>query len=262
MLELTSIHNPRLQLLRELVNKRSAREEHGQFVVEGVRLAEEVLQHGILPSALFISNMISSRAQAILEECTSKGIETFSVPDEIFQKAADTENSQGVIMTLPLLHLPLPEKLDFVIVLDQVRDPGNVGTILRTAAAAGVQAVLMPPGNADVYSPKVVRAGMGAHFHMSLVSADWASIDKICKKREPPLKLLLAESGGGKSCWEHDLRPPVGLVIGGEAEGASEEARSHCDDLIYIPMPGKFESLNAAVAASILIFETVRQRNQ
>lgn len=262
MNEITSIHNPHIQLLRELVNQRSAREENGQFVVEGVRLAEEALSHGILPSALFVSQKITSRAQTIVDKCVSDGITVYNVPDEILQKAAGTENSQGLIMTLPLLKLPLPEKLDFAVILDQVRDPGNTGTILRTAAAAGVQAVLVPPGNADLFSPKVVRAGMGAHFQMSLISADWTQIDQICKERKDPLKLLLAESGGGKSCWEHDLRKPVALVIGGEAEGASEEARKRCDDLIYIPMPGKFESLNAAVAASILIFETVRQRSQ
>ncbi len=262
MESITSIHNPRIQQLRELFNKRSAREESGLFVVEGIRLAEEALAHGYLPRVMFISDQASPRARQLEQECRKKEVEILTVSADLLQKVADTENTQGVVMLLPFLQHPLSSQLDFVIILDQVRDPGNTGTILRTAAAAGVQAVLLPPGNADVFSPKVVRAGMGAHFQMSLLSTDWTEIQHLCKQREFPLKLLLAESGGGKSCWQHDLRGPVALVIGGEAEGASEQARKLCDDLIYIPMPGKFESLNAAVAASILMFETVRQRSQ
>lgn len=259
---ITSIHNPRIQQLRDLMSKRSAREEAGLFVVEGVRLSEEALAHGYLPGVLFISDQASPRARQLEQVCRSKGVEVLTVSTDLLTRIADTENTQGVVMLLTFLQQPLPAQLDFVVILDQVRDPGNTGTILRTAAAAGVQAVILPPGNADVFSPKVVRAGMGAHFHVSILTADWTKIQHICRQREKPLKLLLAESGGGKSCWQHDLKQPIALVIGGEAEGASEEARKLCDDLIYIPMPGKFESLNAAVAASILMFETVRQRSQ
>jgi len=132
--------------------------------------------------------------------------------------------------------------------------------MLRTAAAAGVQAVLLTPGTTDVFAPKVVRAGMGAHFRLSFRTAPWPEILQICKIREHPLALMLAESGEGKPVWQQDLRQPAAIVIGGEAEGAGAEARQHCDSLIRIPMPGQFESLNAAVAAGIILFEVVRQR--
>jgi TrmH family RNA methyltransferase len=158
----------------------------------------------------------------------------------------------------PYLDLPLPETPDFVMVADQVRDPGNLGTLLRSAAAAGVQAALLAHGTTDPYSPKVLRAGMGAHFRLPVRSLSWAEVLQICR---PRLKLYLAEVEEGTPCWQLDFRQPVGLVVGGEAEGASAEARQSVDGLVSIPMPGKSESLNAAIAASILLFEIVRQRS-
>jgi TrmH family RNA methyltransferase len=124
-----------------------------------------------------------------------------------------------------------------VVVLDQIRDPGNMGTILRSAAAAGAQAVFTPPGNTDPFSPKVVRAGMGAHFRLSIQSLTWPQILEYCQKQQPALHLWLAESGGGQNCWQADLRSPLALVIGGEADGASAEARQAVDDLLNIPCP-------------------------
>ncbi|TLN11679.1 RNA methyltransferase [bacterium] len=260
MPEITSIHNPKIQSLRELMNKRSAREELGQFVVEGVRLAEEALMHGALPLAVYAGESLSERGQKLVGEFQSRGTTVTTLSDDVLQRISETENSQGILLTMPVTLKALPEDLNFVLILDQIRDPGNAGTMLRTAAASGVQAVLLAPGTTDSYAPKVVRAGMGAHFRLNLLSCTWPEIHRLCKVRERPLKLLLAESGDAPSVWQQDLRPPLGLTIGGEAEGAGEEARHYCDGLVSIPMPGGFESLNAAVAAGILLFEVVRQR--
>jgi TrmH family RNA methyltransferase len=121
-----------------------------------------------------------------------------------------------------------------------------------------VQGVLLGPGTTDAFSPKVVRAGMGAHFRLPVLNLDWDGIRQVC---QPQTKIYLAEAGTGIPYWELDLRRPVTLVVGGEAEGASQDARQSADELVRIPMPGKSESLNAAVAASILMFEVVRQRS-
>jgi TrmH family RNA methyltransferase len=168
---------------------------------------------------------------------------------------------------LPMGRLPLPEQRDFVLIADNLRDPGNLGTLLRTAAAAGVQAVLLSPGTTDAFAPKVLRAGMGAHFRLPIFALPWEEMRAVCKPVQhasstsgASLQIFLAESSQGSACWDLDLRRPLALMVGSEAEGASPEARGMADTFIMIPMPGRSESLNAAIAAGILMFEIVRQR--
>ena len=158
---------------------------------------------------------------------------------------------------------PLPKQLNFVLIVDNLRDPGNLGTILRTAAAANVDAVLLAPGTTDAFAPKVLRAGMGAHFQIPIRELGWESIQSLCKSRDArPLQFFLAEAARPESsCWSLNLRQPLALIIGGEAEGATPEAHAAADQMISIPMPGISESLNAAVAAAVLIFEVIRQRS-
>jgi TrmH family RNA methyltransferase len=255
---ITSSHNPKIQQVRALIGRKGARDEARAFVVEGVRLVEEALASGWRPELVLYSRDVSERGRTVVAGFERQGVALEEVDPRIFDSFSDTETSQGLLAVLPQRALALPPDLNFVLVADQVRDPGNLGTLLRTAAAAGVQAILLAPGTADAYAPKVLRAGMGAHFRLPLASLEWDEIVKICK---PRLNIYLAEAGAGTPCWQLDLRKPVALVVGGEADGASPAARQAADGLITIPMPGKSESLNAAVAASILLFEIVRQRN-
>lgn len=258
---LTSIKNPRVQFVRELLAEKSVRTEHGLFVTEGIRLAEEVYNASIAPHSIFYSPQSTGRGREIIQHFLDKGIDGFEVSPEVMGKISDTETAQGILLLVPQTMVPLPAEPTLVLILDQLRDPGNCGTILRTAAAAGVQLVFNAPGSADLFMPKVVRAGMGAHFRMSIRQSDWSEILAFCKPSSgAPLRLLLAESGGGKDMWQTDLREPLALIIGGEAEGASQQARQAADTLIHIPMPGRFESLNAGVAASLILFDIVRQR--
>jgi TrmH family RNA methyltransferase len=262
MAEITSTHNPRIQRVRALLNQRSARDEEKAYVVEGVRLCEEAVACGCLPGEVYLSPALSERGRKVADAAKQKGAEIIDVPAHVMEALSATETSQGVLMVLPQESKLLPHDADFVLVLDQIRDPGNMGTILRSAASAGVQAVFLPPGNTDVFAPKVVRSGMGAHFRLSFNFNTWPEIIKYCKEENSSsLHLMLAESGEGISLWKTDMRQPLALVIGGEAEGASPEGRLSIDSFVNIPMPGKFESLNAAVAASILLFEVVRQRS-
>jgi TrmH family RNA methyltransferase len=259
---ITSMQNPKVQLVRTLLKDRSARAEHGLFVVEGIRLAEEGLAAGVMPRTILYSDQLSSRGRELLTGFQAIGCDTHAVLPDLLGRLSDTETTQGILLVLPLKTAPLPGSANLVLVLDQVRDPGNIGTILRTAAAAGVQVVFITPGSVDPYMPKVVRAGMGAHFRLNLQLCDLPRVKQYCTQNQPaPLKILLADSGGGSSMWNTDLTSPVALVVGGEAEGASDAVRDFIDDLIHIPMPGEFESLNAGVAASILLYEIVRQRS-
>ncbi|GAP07980.1 rRNA methylases [Anaerolinea thermolimosa] len=254
---ITSAQNPRVQYVRALIARRKDREEQGAFVVEGVRLLEEALASGWEVRLLLYAGELSPRATALLAEARNRGVDVEEVALPLFQSLADTQTPQGVLGVLARRHDPLPEGLNFAVVADGIRDPGNLGTLLRSAAAAGVQGVLLPPGTTDAFAPKVVRAGMGAHFRLPVVQADW---EQIAAALKPSCRMYVAESGEGMPCWRVDLTVPVALVIGGEAEGASVQARALADGLITIPMPGKSESLNAGVAAGILLFEVVRQR--
>jgi TrmH family RNA methyltransferase len=259
---ITSVHNPKVQFVRALLKDRSARAEHGLFVVEGIRLAEEALASGVIPRYIYYSGQLSARGRELLADFQATGCETHEMLPDLLDRLSDTETTQGILLVVPLNPAPLPGGADLVLIIDQVRDPGNMGTILRTAAGVGVQVVFVTPGSVDPYMPKVVRAGMGAHFRLNLQQFDWPDIRQFCSQNQPtPLMLLLADSGGGSSMWRTDLTTPVALVVGSEADGASDAARDYIDGLIHIPMPGKFESLNAGVAASILLYEIVRQRS-
>lgn len=262
MPEITSIRNPKVQHLRQLMQKRSIRETDSQYIVEGVRLAEEVLLQGQLPVEVYFSDSLSERGQRLVEDFRSKGVTVMSMAEDVLQRVSETETSQGILLVMPMPTLPIPSHLDFVLVLDQIRDPGNAGTMLRTAAAAGVQRVIAAPETTDFFAPKVVRAGMGAHFRLDLQTLTWKEIAHLCKNQPSPLRLLIADAAADSSLWQQDLRQPVALIIGNEADGVSAAARQYCDGSLLIPMPGHFESLNAAVAAGILLFEVVRQRSQ
>jgi len=259
---ITSIKNPQVQQLRELLSRREPRLEANLFVTEGVRLAEEALASGILPTRVFWSSAISPRGKRSVDRALMLGCEGVELAPDLLDRISETENSQGIFLILPRLPVTLPAQPDLVLILDQVRDPGNAGTILRSAAAAGVSVVFVTPGTVDLYSPKVVRSAMGAHFRLVIEDANWNNIRAYCKHTViPALPIFLADSGGGDNMWQTDMRQPLSLVIGGEADGASPEGRATADALVHIPMPGNFESLNAGVAASVLLFEILRQRS-
>lgn len=260
--KITSIKNPRIKFIHDLLNDKDSRTENRLFVTEGIRLAEEVLHSGIMPEIVLFSDQLPERGKQIVRSFASTAASLISVPDNVMNKVSDTQTSQGLLMVIPQQITPLPKSVNLVLILDQVRDPGNAGAILRTAAAAAVQVVFFPQGSVDPYMPKVVRSGMGAHFHLCISQMNWEEISAYCRKtNNPPVEILAAESGGGQNIWQYDFRKPIALVIGSEAEGISSDARRFIDKSIHIPMPGGFESLNAAVAASIILFEIVHQRS-
>jgi TrmH family RNA methyltransferase len=180
------------------------------------------------------------------------------ISPNLLSSISDTETSQGIIAALSQTQLPIPNSTTFTLVLDQIRDPGNLGTLIRTAAAASVDALLLPPETTDAFAPKVVRAGMGAHFQLPIHPMSWDEIDQVCK--DSHLLVFLADMNG-QSCWETDFRQPLALIVGGEAQGASQQARRTASTQVSIPMPGQVESLNAGVAGAMLLFEVVRQRH-
>jgi len=257
---ITSAHNPKIQWLHRLQDQSKIRREEGAFVIEGVRLAEEALQAGWEPRLVLYTDQLNDRGQAVVEQYAQRGAPLELASEEVMKSASDTRTPQGVLVVLAIKPLQLPPHPNFLLIADGVRDPGNLGTLLRTAAAAGAQAMLLPPGSTDAYAPKVVRAAMGAHFRLAVQELEWEAIRQLVKPAKRPLQVYLADAGSGLPYTQADLRTPLALIIGSEAEGAGGEATELADTRLHIPMPGHMESLNAAVAAAVLMFEVVRQR--
>lgn len=257
---ITSVHNPRVQVVRRLQSKAKDRREEHAFVVEGVRLAEEALSAGWSARLVFFTEQLDERGKAVVDGFEAQGTPAEQVSDAVMNAVSRTETPQGLLVVLTEQILTLPPNLDFILILDSVRDPGNLGTVLRTAAAALVQGVLLAPGCADAWSGKVLRAGMGAHFHLPIRTLAWSEITPLLKTPPTKIKIFLADAAGGESYTQADFRSPLALIVGGEAVGAGTEALSLADAKVHIPMPGGSESLNAGIAASILLFEVVRQR--
>jgi TrmH family RNA methyltransferase len=252
---ITSPQNPKLKLARSLMARPKERHEARAFVVEGVRLVEEALTAAWPVQFVLFDSGLSERGRSLLKQLEAKNIEVEQVSDALLASISETENPQGILAVLSHDLLPIPQSIDFVLIADRIRDPGNLGTLLRAAAAAGVQAVLLPPETADAFAPKVVRAGMGAHFRLPIYTLAWEEI----RAAVTSLNVFLADAQGSP-CWEMDFRPPMALIVGGEAEGATAEARQLAGMTVSIPMQGFVESLNAGVAGAILLFEVVRQR--
>jgi TrmH family RNA methyltransferase len=256
---ITSSQNSKLKIVRSLLGRAKERREAGAFVAEGVRLVEEAVNANWSIQFVLFDETLNERGKSNVESLKSHGVECEEVSPSLMKSLSDTETSQGILAVLQFTNLPIPNSPTFLLIPDQIRDPGNLGTLIRSADAAGVDAVLIPPETADPFAPKVVRAGMGAHFRLPILSMGWDEIGQVGKLED--LQVYLADMNG-QSCWETDLRPPLALIVGGESNGASEQARKLASQHISIPMAGKTESLNAAVAGSVLMFDVMRQRRK
>lgn len=177
------------------------------------------------------------------------------VTDEVMAAMSTNETPPGVLAIAVVEPLPIPQRPSFILILDGITNPGNLGTMLRTAAAAGVDAVLLSPGCVDAYNPKVVRGSMGALLRLPVHQFDWARISRITDG----MRLWLAAADGTRAYTAVDWRQPSVLIIGNEAHGAGDDAYALADGSVSIPMKSKTESLNAAIAAGIIMFEVVRQ---
>jgi len=254
---ITSSSNSKIKLIRSLQNRKRSRESENAFVAEGVRLVEEAAAVNWQMAFILFDETLSERGLNLIEKLTSeKGITASRIIPELMAEISDTETPQGILAVLQQQRLPIAANPTFLIIADQIRDPGNMGTLLRTAEAAGCDGVLLPPGTVDAFSPKVVRAGMGAHFYLPIHPLSWQAIRSKIKG----LPVFLAESEGGIALWDADMVQPCALLIGGEAFGASPAGQGIATQRITIPMQGRAESLNAAIAAGILIAEVLRQR--
>lgn len=254
---ITSAANEKIRHARSLLQQRKARERHRQFVIEGARLIAEAERAGLVPALLFCTAaFLASAAGQHWAALWPAAVEP--VADRVLAALAATVTPQGVLAVVPQ-PAPAPAKRELLLILDGVRDPGNLGTLLRAALAAGVDEVLTSEGSADPYNPKAVRAAMGAHFRLPLrADLGWDAI----AAQTTGLNVLLAAADGDLEYDRWDWLRPSALIIGGEAAGAGKEALALARHHVSIPMHPNSESLNAAIAGSVILFEAARQRRQ
>ena len=258
---ISSPDNTHCKLVRALSKKKRVRTRHGLYVAEGLRLVAQALEAGIVPAFMFASESFGAdpRGRELLAGLSPE-TQTIHATDQVMRSLGETVHSQGVIALLPLpaYDAPIVADGDPVLILDAIRDPGNMGTILRTAAAAGVEAVLAMPGCVDPYAPKVVRAGMGAQAIVPILSPDdWSAVTSMLSRHT----CVLADGAADTPYWQQDWRRRLALIIGGEANGAGTEARALATQSVCLPMAQGMESVNAAIATGVLLFEIRRQRS-
>ena len=259
---ISSLANERVRWARSLKRLR-VRQQEQQYLLEGVRVVEEALRVGILPTLVFCAPRLFQleRGKGLIENLSSRSDlagRVLQVTDEVLASVADTVLPQGVVAVMPMWSPPTgPPGL--LLILDNLRDPGNLGTVLRSAAAAGVEEVLLPPGTVDPHNPKVVRSAMGALFRLPLRKrVPWPVVVERVAGRD----VWIADPAGGEPYFRVDWDQPTALIVGGETEGVSQRSEDLATGRVQIPMVAGAESLNAGVAASILLFEARRQRTE
>lgn len=243
--------------IRSLVTSRKKRHHERFFILEGVRLVRDALDAGIpLSLVLYAPEQLADTvAEQDIVRYAAGQSNWYEATPRVVAAAADTVTPQGIIAIAPWPTIPPSPGL--WLLLDELQDPGNLGTLLRSAAAVGVGRVLCSPGTVDVYSPKVVRAAMGAHFVLSLdANLSWDAITLCINEKTVYAAVVDAERSYDEIDW---LQPAV-LLIGNEAHGISTAGRALATKLLMIPMVGRVESLNAGVAGSVILFEMLRQR--
>ncbi|MGD2145326.1 MAG: RNA methyltransferase [Anaerolineae bacterium] len=255
---ITSLSNEKVKFVRRLQAQKAFRRRERCLVLEGVRLVGEAVRAGLAPDLVLYEEGFASesRHRGLLDALSALDAPCHIVSESVIKSCSDTMTPQGILAVLPFPELSPPTPLTFVLILDRLRDPGNLGTILRTALAAGVEQVLLVPGTVDWSNPKVVRSAMGAHLRLPIAEASWESIAEEVSGCET----WLAAAQGGKPYTNVDWVRPAALIVGSEAHGAGDQARAFAGNSVSVPMCAGVESLNAAVAAATILFEVVRQR--
>jgi RNA methyltransferase, TrmH family len=251
-----SLQNPRVKNWVKLLSKKGRMKE-GTFLIEGEHLVEEAVK----AKAELVCIIIQSGLETKFSLIHNASVPIYLVTDAVLQKITDTETPQGICAIVRMAEHSLSEVLSqesLVLILDAIQDPGNLGTIIRTADAAGVSGIILGSGTVDIYNPKTIRSTMGSIFHIPFVEADLEGSLTVLKERGFK---LVATSLEGSIPYNRPLyHGSVALVIGNEANGVSKDWLDAADVKIKIPIYGKAESLNAAIAAAITMYEAVRQR--
>ena len=280
---ITSVNNTRVKDVANLKQKKF-RTESGAFIAEGLRAVEEAVRYGTVTD-LFFTSAEGDRLDAVKKAAEERGARLFQVDDKVMAKLSDTKTPQGIlaVVKMPendLRHLqpnylakkrsagqqigaedkmPEPDNNAPLVILDRIQDPGNLGTIIRTADAVGALGIILLEGCVDAYSPKVVRASMGSLFHVPVAQEVFAeeALTWCYRNGYEPAATALQ---GAANLYKADLSKKMAFILGNEANGVSEELQAAAETRLFVPMAGLAESMNVAMAAGIILFEGLRQR--
>ncbi|MEX2461227.1 MAG: RNA methyltransferase [Paenibacillaceae bacterium] len=257
--EITSLHNPKIKLWSQLLSKRG-REAQGKFILEGVHLVREALLASLELEVILFS--LEKGYPSELPDPNGLDCEIMGVSDAVLAKCSDTQTPQGVLAIASKLkgskEQLLKQENGLVIVIDGVQDPGNLGTIIRSADAVGATGVVLGRGTVDLYNPKTIRSTMGSLFHLPILEDDLQELLPLA--RQNAIQLVSTSLQVEQSCYELDMTGATWFIVGNEGSGVSESLLPFVNQQIIIPMRGKAESLNVAMAATVLLFEAGRQR--
>lgn len=254
---ITSTSNAQVKHLIQLQKKSRLRKEENVFVAEGIRMFRETPKERIV--RVYVSENLHEK-----KELDLRGVPQEVLADSVFQKVSDTKSPQGVLLVVRRQETPAAEMLSTVpllMLLENVQDPGNLGTIIRASEAAGVDGILMSADCVDIYNPKVIRSTMGGIYRVPFAYVE-SLTETIHELEEQGVEVYAAHLDDSISYDSVDYRKPSAFLIGNEGNGLTAEATRAASGKIHIPMLGRVESLNAAVAASVLMFEAARQRRQ
>ena len=270
---ITSKDNKLVREVKQLTLKKF-RDQLGKFLVEGPVLISEAINNNAEVKAVFYCEALlsgsedgeDSGSRALIQMLTKLSIPVYAVEHRLFLSLSDTVTPQGILAVVARGGISsraffARDPSGSVMVLDRLQDPGNLGSILRTADAAGFLGVIILKGSGDIYAPKVVRATAGSLFRVPVLFTDTPE-ETLTLLREYEKKILCTSPKAEQAYFDIRMDDGVAIVIGNEASGACEAFVRQCDALVSIPMSGKIESLNAAVSAGILMYETVRQKAQ
>jgi len=254
--KIVSANNPRFRALHKLAQSSRERRRQGLSLLDGIHLVAAYRDQQGTPRQLIVSESGSRipEIQALLNTLGTS--ETWLLADGLFNRISPVSSPTGVLAVVETPRLPgLPAAIDACVLLEDIQDPGNLGSILRSAAAAGIKHVFLSEHSVHAWSPRVLRAGMGAHFMLAIhEGADLAAL-----ARDFDGKVVAATYHAGQTIYDTDLRGKVALLFGNEGAGLSVELASAAHERVAIPMPGRVESLNVAAAAAVCLFERVRQ---
>jgi TrmH family RNA methyltransferase len=258
---ITSRDNPLYKRLKALAGSTSQQRRSGHALLEGLHLASAYLDAAGQPETCVVTEgaLQYEEARTIVERIDPARV--YTLPDVLFGQLSSVSHGVGMVLLVEKIAPLMPERItETCLVLDAIQDAGNVGSILRSAAAAGVQHVFCVPGTVFAWSSKVLRAGMGAHFLLGIYED--VEPAELMTRLAPEVRVTITDSHGAEAIYDADLTGPVAWVMGNEGAGVSPFWRDRATLRVTIPQPGGMESLNVAAAAAICIFEQCRQSRQ
>jgi len=262
---LTSPDNPKIKYFSLLKTKKK-RTSSGKFLIEGIHLVSEALRVGQLENVIYCSHLTEKfDGKALLGKVISSNVPHEEVNIKIMKQLSQVESPQGIIAIAKPRRTDLGSLFEIenpsIVIACGIQDPGNLGTIIRTADAAGCSGLVISSGTADPYNEKAIRASSGSIFHLNIVKVD-DIIDLITSLKRRGIKVISAVVGADKKYYEIDYKRPFALVIGNEGQGLPEAVEKLSDFSVSIPIMGGAESLNAAVSSAVILYEALKQRQE